>query len=171
MVSGADDRPEQLTSPPTESLYVSNGWLIAGGQHPGLELLRSQTTVTGHHSSGHRLDRDVQVLTGARAMGPQRQVSLLRPAERLHDTGRVAQDRAKFRHGRITKVRDSHDVLFRADDQGPQIHRANDVVHHPLIGLVNDASGQSPPPGKKVASETSHHSHVHVHVHVHVRQT
>jgi hypothetical protein len=159
----ADDRPEQLTSPLTELLYIGNGWLVAGCQHPGLELLRAQTTVAGHHSSGHRLDRDMQVLTRTRAMGPQRHVSLLRPAERLDNAGRVAQNRAKFRHGRIIKVRDSHDVLLRRDDQGPEIHRANDVVHHPPSGLVNHASGQSPPPSTKITSETSHH--------VHARQT
>jgi len=159
----ADDRPEQLTCPLTESLYVGNGWLVAGCQHPGLELLRAQTPVAGHHSSGHRLDHDVQVLTRARAMGPQRHVGLLRPAERLDHAGSVAQNRAKFRHGRIIKVRDRYDVLSRADDQGPEIHRANDVVDHPPSGLVNDTSGQSPPPGQKIASETSHH--------VHVRQT
>jgi len=59
----ADDRPEQLTSPHAKSLYIGNGWLVAGCQHPGLELLRAQTTVAGHHSRGHRLDRDMQVLT------------------------------------------------------------------------------------------------------------
>ena len=66
----------------------------------------------------------------------------------------------RIRHGRIIKVRNSYDVLLRSDDQGPEIHRANDVVHHPPSGLVDDASGQSPPPGKKIASETSHHVHV-----------
>jgi hypothetical protein len=165
VISGADDRPEQLTSPLTESLYVSHGWLVAGCQHPGLELLRSQTTVAGHYSGGDRLDCDMQVLPRARAMGPQRHVGLLRPAERFDNAGSVAQNRAEFGCGRIIKVRDGHDVLFRADDQGPEIHRANDVVHHPPTGLMNDASRQDPPPSKKIASETSHH------VHVHVRQT
>jgi hypothetical protein len=124
-------------------------------------LLGAQTTVAGHHVSGHRLDGDVQVLACARAMGPQRHVGLLRPAERLDHAGCVAQNRAEFGHGRIVKVRDGHDVLFWADDKGSEIHRANDVVHHPPSGLVDDAPGRSPPPGKQIASETPHHVHVH----------
>src|ERR1700722_4568652 len=66
----------------------------------------------------------------------------------------------RIRHGRIIKVRNSYDVLLRSDDQGPEIHRANDVVHHPPSGLGNHASGQSPPPSTKITSKTSHHVHV-----------
>ncbi len=133
-ISGADDRPEQLTGLLTESLDVSDGWLIAGGQHPGLELLGSKTTVAGHHSCRYRLDRDVQMLTRAHAMRPRRHVGLLGPAERLDDTGRVAQNRAKFRYGRIIKICDSHDVLFGADDKGAEIHQPTTwFTTHPAV--------------------------------------
>ena len=99
------------------------------------------------------------MLTRAHAMRPRRHVGLLGPAERLDDTGRVAQNRAKFRYGRIIKICDSHDVLFGADDKGAEIYRANDVVHYPPSGLVDDASGQSPPPGKKIILKYPHHVH------------
>jgi len=34
-------------------------------------------------------------------------------------------------------------VLAWRDDQGAEIHRAHDVIHHPVRGLVDDASRQS----------------------------
>jgi hypothetical protein len=51
------------------------------------------------------------------------------------------------------------DVVARPDDQGPEVHRAHDVVHHPRRSLVNDAPVQVAPPGEKVASEASGHVH------------
>jgi hypothetical protein len=33
---------------------------------------------------------------------------------------------------------------------------------------MNDASRHSPPPGQKIASETSRH--IHIHIHIHARQ-
>jgi len=129
-------------APLTESLYIGNGWLVAGCQHPGLQLLSAQTTVADNHSGGHRLDRDMQVLTRARAVGPQRHVGLLRPAERLDNAGRVAQNGAKFRYGRIIKVRDSYDVLLRRDDQGPEIHHAKCENLRPARRLTIEATIQ-----------------------------
>ena len=57
--------------------------LVTGRHHPGLELLGAQPAVWRPHLSGHRLDRDVQVLTRALAVRPHADVGLLGPRGRV----------------------------------------------------------------------------------------
>jgi hypothetical protein len=110
-------------------------------QHPGLELLGAQTAVAGPYLSGHRLDRDVQVLARVAAVRPHADVGLLGLAHRLHNTSGIAQQGAEFRRCRVVELRNGHDVLSRTDDQGAEIHRTDGVVHHPSSGLMQDAPG------------------------------
>ncbi|MFJ2172735.1 hypothetical protein ACIOHE_07505 [Streptomyces sp. NPDC087851] len=73
----------------------------------------------------------------------------------------IAQQGAEIRRRRVVELRDGHDVVSRADDQGAEIHRTDDVVHHPRSGLVQDTPGQFPAPGQKVTTKTPRHIHAH----------
>jgi hypothetical protein len=142
-----------------EPLDIGGARLVTACQHPGLELLGSQTAIAGHHSGGDWLDSEVEVLARRGAMRPQAHVGLLGLAERLDDTCGVAQHGTELRRSAVVELGHSHDVLSRPDDEGSEIHRAQDMVHHPGRGLVNDASGQGPPAGKEITSEASDDVH------------
>jgi hypothetical protein len=153
------DRAEQLACMVAELLDVSGAGLVGACQHPGLELPGPQTAVAGDHIGGDRLYREVEVLARRGAMRPEGYVGLLGLAERLDDTCRVAQDGAELGRGAVIKVGYGHDVLSRADDEGPEIHRAHDMAHHEGRGLVNDAPWQGTPACEEVTSEASDHVH------------
>jgi hypothetical protein len=151
------DGGEQFAGLVAEALHGSGVWLVAACHHPGLKLLSSKTAVARYHGGGYGLDSDVEVL--ARRARPQAHVGLLRLAERLDDTCRIAQQGAELRRRPIIEVRYSHDVLAGPDDQGAEIHRAHDMIHRPGRGLVNNASGRDPPAGKQITSEASDDVH------------
>lgn len=90
---------ERLAGLRAESLDVSNAWRVTTCQHPGLELLGSRATIASHYSGGHRLHRNMQVLARGSAVRAQGDVGLLRLAERLDDTGGVAQQGAQLGRG------------------------------------------------------------------------
>ncbi|MFD5478543.1 hypothetical protein [Streptomyces hawaiiensis] len=64
----------------------------------------------------------------------------------LYDTSGIPQHGAEFRRCRVVELRDSYDMLPRTDGQGAEIHRTDDVVHHPGSAFLQDASGQLPAP-------------------------
>jgi hypothetical protein len=67
----SNDGTEQFAGLVAEPLHVTSAGLVAACLHSGLQLLASQAAVAGHHSGGHRLDREVEVLASADSMRPQ----------------------------------------------------------------------------------------------------